>query len=1127
MATQQEVIKAFMASLDTTTLQSAEALDEAIRACSTFNSFAEIKATMMNDVDNAMSGDDFLKRFCGIDSSNEDTGAITGLNAGGTTVKTTESIVPEEGDIEIFTGDSFTVGGGLTIQLASLADRYNPVAITYDDLADDTQRYIWWALKKWWASSSLNLIAESYGDNFGFSSSSSATVKKIYFGFFTESGEALASTPYTWNGGSGDTHTIGVRVNMDYYGSLADGGNPDGKTANYGRDGADYLDRCLAHEFMHAVMAANIKHSGYLPAFVKEGIPELTIGIDNWRVSDQKTLASNSALLSQALVMDSLYPDVEGVYNPSYAGGFMFFRYLARQMGDVTISNSDDTLVTTFRGNDNVTNFASNALINSGAGNDYVAVSSSAKKVTISSEGGNDFINNWGEQASINTADGNDTVYNSSVASDAYILTGTGADSINSSGNNATLNSGDGNDTIENYGNDVSIIGGADNDSVSNYGGNVTIETGSGNDTVELDEASNEVIISLGDGNDYANSWSKKTTIDGGEGNDYLHSHSATTSINGGAGSDTIYVNTNAHNNTVNAGLGNDYIVSYNGTGVLYEVGSGDGNDTIDGYNEADTIAFDGGGYYGRSTVNNDVVIDFINGGEMTLLGASGKTINVEGATFLNVIDNTDNGVKLYAAEGEDSIKNYGNKVTVVGASDVDSIWNYGESVSINGNSGDDRLDNRGNKVTVVGGAGNDLIWNDTAQNGANSVKAYGGDGNDALYNFGSEVTMLGGSGSDSIYNYKNGGGGVNVSISGDADNDYILNFGTDSTLNSGAGDDTISNLSRGYINGELVFDDGASNVVIIGGKGNDFITNSGKNVTFQYTTGDGFDTISGFNETSTLEIDKGKGTYSKRESDGNVILTVGKEEIILQDAATLSSVNINGNLKITDSINSPVTIDSSTKSIDASERTTKVKIIGNANDNTITGGSGSNTLYGGNGDDKLIGGASNDSLHGGAGKDTLAGGDGDDYLFGSSGNDSLHGGAGKDTLAGGDGADYLFGGSGNDSLNGGAGNDNLNGGADDDTIKGGKGNDKLWGDAGADTFTYEEGDGKDIIFGFANNDTLTLDYLDFTPSYKNKAVTLTFDDGCSITFKNFTATTFHIDGDTYKINSRNKFVKQ
>lgn len=146
------------------------------------------------------------------------------------------------------------------------------------------------------------------------------------------------------------------------------------------------------------------------------------------------------------------------------------------------------------------------------------------------------------------------------------------------------------------------------------------------------------------------------------------------------------------------------------------------------------------------------------------------------------------------------------------------------------------------------------------------------------------------------------------------------------------------------------------------------------------------------------------------------------------------------------------MTIGSSIQGVDASDRTTAVKITGNKLDNTINGGSKNDIIYGGKGNDSLAGNAGNDKLYGGAGSDTL---------WGSKGNDSL------------------------------------------------------WGDAGADTFIYAQGDGKDIIFGFNNNDTLTLDSLDFTPSYKDKVVTLKFDSG-SIALKNFTATTFHINDDTY-----------
>ena len=69
-------------------------------------------------------------------------------------------------------------------------------------------------------------------------------------------------------------------------------------------------------------------------------------------------------------------------------------------------------------------------------------------------------------------------------------------------------------------------------------------------------------------------------------------------------------------------------------------------------------------------------------------------------------------------------------------------------------------------------------------------------------------------------------------------------------------------------------------------------------------------------------------------------------------------------------------------------------------------------------------------------------------------------------------------------------------------------------------------GDGNDTIYGFDDKDTFTLDGLDFTSSYKKGIVSLKFADGGLISFKNFMATTFHIDNDTYKI-SGSKFKKQ
>ena len=100
-------------------------------------------------------------------------------------------------------------------------------------------------------------------------------------------------------------------------------------------------------------------------------------------------------------------------------------------------------------------------------------------------------------------------------------------------------------------------------------------------------------------------------------------------------------------------------------------------------------------------------------------------------------------------------------------------------------------------------------------------------------------------------------------------------------------------------------------------------------------------------------------------------------------------------------------------------------------------------------------------------------------------------------------------------------------GGTGNYSVWGGTGNDSLWGDAGNDMFFYAKGDGKDVIFGFEDGDTLTLDNLTFTSSHSTStgAITLKLDGG-TITFKDFTATTFNINDDTYKI-SGSKLNKQ
>ncbi len=313
------------------------------------------------------------------------------------------------------------------------------------------------------------------------------------------------------------------------------------------------------------------------------------------------------------------------------------------------------------------------------------------------------------------------------------------------------------------------------------------------------------------------------------------------------------------------------------------------------------------------------------------------------------------------------------------------------------------------------------------------------------------------------------------ITIIGNKLNNSIVGGSGNDSINGGAGNDSLWG--------------GKGNDTLTGGKGDDvFIYSAGNDVIKDYAAGD--------------RISIGAAISNTKLSGDDVVFTIGKNTLTVKDGAnkTLNMINAKGKafetvvssattLTINNKTTSPVTLTADVGTADASKRTKAIKIYGNKLDNVILGGSKADTLYGQGGNDSILGNSGNDVLYGGAGDDTL------------------NGGAGTDKLYGGAGADKLYGGKGNDTLIGGAGNDSL------------------WGDVGADTFIYSSGGGNDVIYGFDKNDTLTLDTIDFTATYKNQAVTLKFDEG-SVTFKDFTATTFHINDDTYKI-SGSKFKKQ
>ncbi len=293
-----------------------------------------------------------------------------------------------------------------------------------------------------------------------------------------------------------------------------------------------------------------------------------------------------------------------------------------------------------------------------------------------------------------------------------------------------------------------------------------------------------------------------------------------------------------------------------------------------------------------------------------------------------------------------------------------------------------------------------------------------------------------------------------------------IIGNKLDNSIVGGSGNDSILGGD-----GKDTLSGGKGDDTLKGGKDDDvFIYTAGNDVINDYATGD--------------KISLGGAIANTKLSGDDVVFTIGKGTLTVKDGANkkLSMINSKGKtfetlvsgattLTINNKTKSPVRLDANVGTADASKRTAAVKIVGNKLDNIILGDSKNDILYGESGNDSILGNAGNDKIYGGLGSDTLKGGKGNDTLVGGAGNDSL------------------------------------------------------WGDAGSDVFIYNAGEGNDIIYGFDNKDTLTLDSLDFTATYKDKAVTLTFEEG-SVTLKNFTATTFHINDETYKI-SGSKFVQK
>lgn len=178
---------------------------------------------------------------------------------------------------------------------------------------DDVKQVIVKGLNSEWMESSLQLIKDTYGISF---TDDTASVRDIKLNFTTGTGSALASVSYTAPGGV--TDELNLNISMDYYADLVKT-DPSGWAPPTSSAAGSYLDRTLAHEFTHAVMASNIRNMDSLPLYIIEGAAEYTHGIDDERVSALSSLAAGTI-------------DSDSGEDP-YAAGYAFLHYLNAKSG--------------------------------------------------------------------------------------------------------------------------------------------------------------------------------------------------------------------------------------------------------------------------------------------------------------------------------------------------------------------------------------------------------------------------------------------------------------------------------------------------------------------------------------------------------------------------------------------------------------------------------------------------------------------------------------------------------------------------------------------------------------------------------------------------------------------------
>ena len=695
---------------------------------------------------------------------------------------------------------------------------------------------------------------------------------------------------------------------------------------------------------------------------------------------------------------------------------------------------------------------------------------------------GKDTIEVNGTNISIDGGAGNDTITSSGDGGNAYLFNATGGkDVVVGYGDDDSIKITDGSSVKSSVkGNDVIIKAGTATMTLKDAASGKHVTVVDADDKTLIDEtfytdrivrdngvtltsAFNEKIFSTENPIELVDgsATSKKFSLIGGEEDNTLIGGKNANFLNGGDG-----------DNVLTGGKGNDTFATGNGNDTITDYG--DGTDKISLTAEVTDFEIDG----------DDVILNFGDDNSLTIQNGVGQKINF--------LQKGKASTEIFTAGGKLNKKK--DSITLASA-----IKEYTATA----------------KMLTIDGGLTDSVW---IVGNAKANQILGGDGDDTLQGLSGKDTLTGGLGED-IFVYESGK---------DVITDYV------------SGEDKIS-LSAAPTSESL---DAKGNVVLK--FGSDMLT---------------------INDADGQEI-----TFIGE--DGDTTKTYFSEQIVGADGVTLQSNFKPNTFAATDDL--PL--------VDASATKKALTLTGTDDDNTLIGGTKNDLLNGGAGDDLLIGNGGADTFVYSSGDDIIGDYDtkdrvslmsamkdfdldGDDVIIEfNDGSLTIADAAGKsvtfvETISGKvktnvnifaaegifdnattkataatiaasvstfDAKNYsklvtIDGGLVEDEISivGNTKANKIYAGDFGSTLNGGTGNDSLWGGNGADTFIHESG--KDVIYNFGNEDALQFTGT-FTASLKGNDIS--FKVGTqkdAITLKDYTATSFNVNGDTYTIDTLTK----